>query len=249
MTGPPSSSLIASAAMASTGAATRPISVLLPEPEGPTRAVEVPGLATNEMPLSTGFPVLYSKLTSRNSTCPSTAGSGWRAFSPSSSGTSLRISRMRSSPAKASVIWLPMLTICTTGPINMPRYMVNEKKPPTVMRPASTSLAPTPMMVTPMPPSSRVEAPVMAERPVMVLATLRYSRCAPLVKTRASRRSARYAFTTLTPENDSVRRPDSSALITERSRNSGRRVEKAYFMTSAKREITAKAMSVSLTLR
>ena len=67
---------------------------------------------------------------------------------------------------------------------------MKEKKPPTVIRPARTSLAPTAIMVTPITPSSTVETAPMAENPVMVRATLRNSRCAPLVKTRASRRSA-----------------------------------------------------------
>ena len=95
--------------------------MLLPEPDGPTSAVEVPGRAVNEIPLSTGCPELYSKRTSRNSISPSTSGMGSCATSPASSVTSLRISRMRSSPANASVIWLPMLTTCIIGPTSMPR--------------------------------------------------------------------------------------------------------------------------------
>ena len=95
--------------------------MLLPEPDEPTSAVDVPGGATKEMPWSTGTPGSYSNVTSRNSTRPSIGGRRSRSASPASSVSSLRISRMRSRPAKASVIWLPIETIWTTGPTSRPR--------------------------------------------------------------------------------------------------------------------------------
>ena len=97
------------------------MSVDLPEPEEPTRAVTEPGSAVNDIPLSTGRSGWYSNQTSRNSTAPRISGSGSRSFSPASSGTSFQISRMRSRPANASVIWLPMLTIEIAGPTKRPR--------------------------------------------------------------------------------------------------------------------------------
>ena len=68
---------------------------------------------------------------------------------------------------------------------------MNETNEPTVMRPASISWAPTHMIETPTTPSSSVEKAATAEKPVIVFATLLKSRWTPLVKTRASRRSAR----------------------------------------------------------
>ena len=47
------------------------------------------------------------------------------------------------------------------------------------------------MIATPTTPSSSVEKAVTAEKPVIVLATLRKSRWAPFENTSASRRSAR----------------------------------------------------------
>ncbi len=85
------------------------MSVLLPEPLDPTSAVVEPAGAVNETCFSTGTPALYSKLTSSNATSPRTSGSGCRVASSSSSVAILRISRMRSRPANASVICVPML--------------------------------------------------------------------------------------------------------------------------------------------
>ena len=219
--------------------------MLLPEPDGPTRAVEVPGRAMKEIPCSTGAPGLYSKVTSRNSTSPRIGGRSARASSPESSAISLRISRILSRPAKASVIWLPIETIWTTGPTSIARSAVNWKRAPIVIRPARTSLDPTQRIETEIAPKRIVEKAVTAEKPVIVFATLRKRRWTPLEKTSASRRSARYAFTTRIPEKDSVSRPDTSALILERSRKSGRSVLKAYRSTKPKRERTDRAIAVS----
>ncbi len=84
-----------------------------------------------------------------------------------------------------------METIWITGPTRSPRYRVNETNDPTVILPASISWAPTHMMETPTTPRRSVESAETAEKPVIVWATLRKRRCAPRVKTKASRRSAR----------------------------------------------------------
>jgi hypothetical protein len=97
------------------------MSVLLPAPEGPTSAVEVPARASNDTFRRTATPFSYSKETSSNSTSPTMRGSGSSAASSSPSRFSSRISRMRSRPAKASVIWLPIETIWMTGPTSIPR--------------------------------------------------------------------------------------------------------------------------------
>ena len=96
-------------------AITRLISVLLPEPLEPTSAVVVPAGARKLTCFSTGTPGLYSKLTSSNTTSPSTSPSGALPLS-SSSSVGIRISsRMRSRPANASLICVPIEAICTTG--------------------------------------------------------------------------------------------------------------------------------------
>ena len=64
------------------------------------------------------------------------------------------------------------------------------KKSPTVILWERTSSAPTAMIETLITPSSSVEAAPIAEKLVIVWATLRNRRCAPLVNTRASRCSA-----------------------------------------------------------
>ena len=165
--------------------------MLLPAPDGPTSAVTAPGAAANAISFRTGTPFSYSKDTSRNSTAPSMRESGSRLRSPASSASSPRSSRMRSRPAKASVTWLPIETIWITGPTSSPRYSVNDTNEPIVMRPASISCAPTHMMATPTTPSRKVEKAATAEKPVMVLATLRKRACTPREKMSASRRSAR----------------------------------------------------------
>jgi hypothetical protein len=43
-----------------------------------------------------------------------------------------RSSLVRSSPAKASVIWVPMLAICTMGAMRKPRNRVKLKRSPRV---------------------------------------------------------------------------------------------------------------------
>ena len=57
-------------------AITRLMSVLLPDPLEPTSAVVVPAGARKLTFFSTGTPALYSKLTSSNSTSPSSTPSG-----------------------------------------------------------------------------------------------------------------------------------------------------------------------------
>src|SRR5256884_2701342 len=79
---------------------TRLISVLLPAPEEPTRAVVEPAAARNEMRFRTSAPGTYSKLTFSKAMSPATSASGARAPSSASSVTSRRISRIRSSPAR-----------------------------------------------------------------------------------------------------------------------------------------------------
>ncbi len=106
--------------MARLKAMTSPISVLFPAPLEPTSAVVEPAGATNEMSRSTGTPSTYSKSTWRNSIAPSSSGT--RAFEASSASSVAmsRISRMRSSPANASEICVPMEAIETSGAATSP---------------------------------------------------------------------------------------------------------------------------------
>ena len=79
----------------------------------------------------------------------------------------------------------------------------------------------------PMRPTATVPPVVVADTPVIDVATFRNSLCAPLVKTMASRFSAVYDFTTRMPPRASVSRPVTSALILPRSRKSGLSVPNA----------------------
>ena len=96
-------------------AITRLMSVLLPEPLDPTSAVVVPAGARKVTSVSTGTPGLYSKLTSSNAISPAIWCSGARVLSRSSSVFIVISSWMRSSPANASLICVPIDAIWTTG--------------------------------------------------------------------------------------------------------------------------------------
>jgi len=97
------------------------IIVLLPDPEGPTSAIDFPAGATTLMFFRTGTPGVYSNPTFRNSMPPAMSGVVVFAESASSSRVSLKISRIRSRPANASESWVPIETICTTGPMTSAR--------------------------------------------------------------------------------------------------------------------------------
>ena len=92
-----------------------------------------PAGAVKVMPFRTGTPGLYSNQTWSNATSPLRSSiDALPASSASSAGVCLT-SRIRSSPAKASVICVPIDAICTTGAAIMPvknRYMT---KSPIVM--------------------------------------------------------------------------------------------------------------------
>ena len=96
-------------------AITRLMSVLLPDPLEPTSAVVVPAGALKLTSFSTGTPALYSKFTCSKITSPSIGPSGALPLSSSSSVSISRSSRIRSRPANASLICVPMDAIWTTG--------------------------------------------------------------------------------------------------------------------------------------
>ena len=103
-------------------AITRLISVLFPEPLEPTSAVVVPAGAWNADAASArARPALYSKVTSSKTiVAVDTSDSGERAPSSSSSVGIVSISRMRSRPANASLICVPIEAICMTGAATRP---------------------------------------------------------------------------------------------------------------------------------
>ena len=74
------------------------------------------------------------------------------------------------------MIWLPIDTICTTGPTSIARSAVNWKSAPMVIFPASTSFEPTQRIETEIAPKRIVEKAVTAEKPVIVFATFRKRR-------------------------------------------------------------------------
>ncbi len=171
-------------------AITRLISVLLPEPLDPTSAVVDPAGASNATPLMTGTPSLYSNHTSSNVTRPCTSESARRSASSASSVAIFLISRMRSRPAKASVICVPIEAIEISGAATSPVKKMYITKPPSVMVPATMARPPMVIMITPVTPMISVPNAVVAETPVIDCATLRNSRCTPLLKTISSRFSA-----------------------------------------------------------
>ncbi len=166
------------------------MSVLLPEPLGPTSAVVVPAGASNVTSRRTGCSGSYSKLTFSNTMRPLTAPSGSSAASSSSSVATSRISRIRSSPAKASVICVPIAAISTTGAATSAVKNTYITKSPSVISPARIDCPPTTIITTPITPTITVEKAETADTPVSVATTLRRRRCAPRAKTRVSRRSA-----------------------------------------------------------
>jgi hypothetical protein len=97
---------------------------------------------------------------------------------------------MRSSPAKASVIWVPIEAIWISGAATSPVQMTYWNRPPVVILPARISRPPMTMISVPIRPTITVESAVVAEIPVIVAATFRNSLLAPRVKPSFSRRSA-----------------------------------------------------------
>ena len=94
---------------------------------------------------------------------------------------------MRSSPANASVIWVPMDAICMTGATTTPVNSRYRSRSPTVHAPAMIACPPMTIISAPMTPMAREAADVVAETPVTVFATFRSSRWTPPANTRCSR--------------------------------------------------------------
>ena len=169
---------------------TRLMSVLFPDPLEPTSAVVAPAGAWKVTCFSTGTPGLYSKLTSSNRTSPRTSGRGSRSASSASSVVIDRISRMRSSPANASEIWVPIDAIETSGAATRPVKKTYITKSPSVIVPARIARPPTTIISTPMMPTMSVDTADTVETPTIDFAMFRNSRWAPFANTSASRRSA-----------------------------------------------------------
>ncbi len=137
------------------------------------------------------------------------------------------ISRMRSSPANASEICVPMDAICTSGAATSPTRYTYMNRSPSVIRPLSTSRPAITITSSPITPLITVVPAPTAEVPVIVCAMFRSSLCTPSANSFRSRRSDTYNLTSRMPPIDSASRPVTSALIAPRSRNSGRSVRKA----------------------
>ncbi len=78
---------------------------------------------------------------------------------------------------------------------------------------------------------------------------LRKRRCAPPVKTRCSRFSVPYAFTTRIPPSVSFSRPVTCAVISPRSRKIGRSFENVTAIAAPKPARMRMMISVSFQLR
>ena len=230
-------------------AMTRLISVLLPDPLDPTRAVVVPGGAVSDTSRSTGTPASYSNPTCSSRTSPPTVPTAARARSSSSSVAMLRISRIRSRPANASVICVPIDEIWMTGAISNPvnsRYCTSA---PVVHVPAMRACPPSTIISAPIAPIMSVATDETADTPVTVFATLRNSRCAPRANTICSRFSTVYALTTRMPPSVSPSRPVTSAFSLPRARNIGRSQENVSDMQAPKMISTTRVRLVSCQLR
>ena len=77
---------------------------------------------------------------------------------------------MRSNPANASVICVPILATCTSGAVT--RTMKNTKvmRLPTVIRPSMTSRPPTYIAIRPITPTTASPSVPVSDVPVIVLA-------------------------------------------------------------------------------
>ena len=82
-------------------------------------------------------------------------------------------------------------------------------------------------MAMPTTPRSRVETALIAEKLASVSVDIAKQPMHALGEHQGFPSLRPYALTTRMPENDSVSRPEISALILERSRKSGRSVRKA----------------------
>jgi len=152
---------------------------------------------------------------------------------------------MRSSPANASVICVPMDAMLISGIATSPTKMLYMNRSPSVIAPESTERPPSRIIRIPIAPMMIVANEPTPEIPVMVAAMLRNSVLAPRVNTSRSLRSAWYALTIRIPPRVSARRPVTSALILPRSRNSGRSLVKASAIPAPKQARMRIAIAVS----
>ena len=97
---------------------------------------------------------------------------------------------MRSSPAKASLICVPISAMLISGIATNPVKKMYITKSPRVIVPARIARPPTMIIRTLIMPMIAVANAPMAEIPVTAFATRRSRRCAPRANTRASPRSA-----------------------------------------------------------
>ena len=100
-------------------------------------------------------------------------------------------SRMRSSPANASLTWVPMAAIWMTGAARMPTKAAYITRSPSVIAPDRMARPPKRIISTPTAPTITVAKAVTAEVPVIERLTLAKSRATPSPKTRCSRASIR----------------------------------------------------------
>ena len=143
------------------------------------------------MCFTTSAPGTYSKVTLSKATSPATSASGARAPSSASSVTSRRISRIRSSPANASVICVPIDAMLMSGKATSPMNTPYMKKSPSVIWPERIACPPSRIIRIPIAPMMTVANAPTPEMPVMVVAMLRNCALVPRVNTSRSLRSAR----------------------------------------------------------
>ena len=174
------------------------------------------------MSFRTGRSGTYAKETLSNATSPLSSGRAARVSSSDCSLAICRSSRMRSSPANASVICVPMDAIPISGAATSPTKKMYMTNSPSVIVPPRIARPPTTIMSTPIAPTITVAPAPTAEVPVIVRAIFLNSFSTASVKIRSSRSSATYTFTIRIPPRDSARRPVASAFSSPRWRNSGR---------------------------
>src|ERR1051326_6592024 len=112
---------------------------------------------------------------------------------------------MRSSPANASVICVPIDAMLMSGSATSPTKKTYWTSWPSVIDCDSTARPPTRIITMEIAPMTNCANAPTPDTPVIVVATLRNSLCAPRANTSRSLRSDRYAFTIRIPPSVSAR--------------------------------------------
>ena len=157
---------------------TRPISVDLPAPEGPTSAVTVPEAAASETPSSTGSPSRYAKPTSSKATWPCSSAERDRAarvvvLAP----LAQQLARAVQPGERLAELGADRRDLQQRRHQEAEQHRVGEERAHASCGPPGSRRAPTYMTPAPTTPSSSVEASDSSDVPASVRNTLSSTRC------------------------------------------------------------------------